>query len=156
MGLEPNINSTLNGTSFRYILRDTAYQVTLNQGAYALSGNGFSVCATNSFGLANTQTGLRYFHLNEDSCTLEIKKTSVKQQIDLTILYWDEEQLSFRLHIKGLVQITVNGLTPDSYYTATTGQTAKRLKTTAEGRLIVSSVNPQQVAMIIKKDTGDL
>lgn len=152
MGLEPNINSTLNGTSFRYILRDTAYQVTLNQGAYALSGNGFSVCATTGFGITNTQTGLSYFHLNKDSCTLEIQKTSGKKDIDLAIQLWDEEHLSFRLQCKGPVKITINGLARDSYYTVNNGQLAKRIKTTTEGRLMMSAGNIQPQKVIVKKD----
>ncbi|ACU59565.1 glucosidase family protein [Chitinophaga pinensis] len=152
MGLEPHLNNSLDGTSFRYILRDTAYQVTLNQGKYELSGNHFSVSSSTGFGVANSQTGLRYFHLNQDSCTLEVKKTAGKPNIDLTILLWDEQHLSFRLQCKGQVKMEINGLASDSYYTVNTGQLTKRLKTTNKGRMVIASGIPGQLKVTIKKD----
>ncbi|PUZ23013.1 hypothetical protein DCC81_21645 [Chitinophaga parva] len=155
MGLEPHLDSTLDGTSFRYMLRDTAYQVSLRLGTYRLSGDNFSVAATTGFGVANRKDGLHYYHLNKDSCTLNIKTTTGKQSIGLSVQRWDEAQLLFNLHSKGPLKMDIKGLVPDSFYTIHAGHLSKRVKATNEGSLSVSWTNPGQLDFTVKKDPAD-
>ncbi|WP_214071433.1 hypothetical protein [Mucilaginibacter sp. dw_454] len=136
MGLEPNMSPELNGTDFYYTLRDTAYRIRLSTGEYNLSTKGFAVSSKEDFGASQKGNHLSYYHLNKDSCILNIDATA--KSINLTVNKWSSDKLSFTIKNPGRVKGEIKGLTPNSYYEITAGNAIKKVKTTNLG--VLSSV----------------
>ncbi len=136
MGLEPNIDSSLNGAAFDYQLRGTRYHVLLDKDAYQLSAKNFSINSSESFGASQTGRTLRYYHLNNDSCTLTFTAAAAKP-INLRLTEWSANLLVFS--VGNTSNITIKGLQPNHYYHVSIDNATHKLATSADGSLAIKS-----------------
>ena len=109
MGLEPNLDKSLNGTRFNYLLRGNQYHILLNVDDYQISGERFSIHSNQAFGLRKTEHILEYFNQNKEEKILKIE-ASADIGINLDLQKWDADQVLASLTSKGSYTITIIGL----------------------------------------------
>jgi hypothetical protein len=129
IGLEPHMLSELNGTEFKYTLRDTVYNIRLSENSYQIATNSFSVKSNDNFGvnmsgntLGNT---LRFYPGNLNLNALSIASTSLLP-IHIEVSKWNETLHGWSVNSKGNYQFTLAGLKPNSKYSLLVNGTRKQ------------------------------
>ena len=148
MGLEPQLDSSLNGTDFYYTLRDTAYRVQLSKGLYKLSTKNFSVSSKEAFGVSKSGNTLSYYHLNGDSCILNISTHS--KSVTLTVKSWNNRQIQFTVKAPGQMKVELKGLQPGGNYLLSAGGKTQKLKASAPGTVSSTWVSPGNLNFVIR------
>ncbi len=115
MGLEPNMLSELNGTEFRYSLRDTVYNIELRENSYQITTNSFSVKSSDSFGANMSGNTLNYYPGNLNLKALAITLTSMLP-INVEVSKWNKTVHCWTVNSKGNFQFSLAGLQPNSSY----------------------------------------
>lgn len=150
MGLEPHLDSSLNGTDFYYNLRDTDYHIQLDQNLYRLSTKAFAVSSGDAFGVSKNGTTLSYYRHNRDSCILTITTSSLKP-INLSINHWDDNNIAFEVSTSAPTKIGIKGLQPGEVYTVSAGKQIKKVKSTEDGVLLVPGYSAGNSNFVIKR-----
>ncbi|MGY3055287.1 hypothetical protein ACVWYG_003502 [Pedobacter sp. UYEF25] len=115
MGIEPNLDKSLNGTQFNYLLRGKEYHFFLNVDGYQISGDRFSVHSNEAFGISKQGRVLKYFNQNEEKNILKIE-ASINIGINLDMLKWDADQIQATITSKGSYTVTITGLDASKHY----------------------------------------
>jgi hypothetical protein len=115
MGLEPNMLSELNGTEFKYTLRDTVYNIRLTENSYQIATKGFSVISNDSFGVNMSGNTLHFYPGNLNLDALSITSTSLLP-ITIEVSKWNETMHCWTVNSKGNYQFSLAGLKPNSTY----------------------------------------
>ncbi|MCD8539463.1 MAG: hypothetical protein LRY55_06610, partial [Leadbetterella sp.] len=89
IGVEPNLVPELNGTRFKYTLRDTVYEFTLNVDDYRLSTAGFTVRSSTAFGVGREGNSVIYYPENRETMKL-VQHTSGGKSPELHVTEWGE------------------------------------------------------------------
>jgi hypothetical protein len=148
MGLEPNMTSKLNGTTFNYTLRGTVYTVSLTENDYLLNTADFSVKSTEHFGVGKKANVLTYYHQNKEMMVMEIKGVT-HAKLDLKINLWDEKLISGKINSKALYSVAVKGLKPTSDYLLRINGKESLVKSQANGT-VTFNTKGQFIDFIIK------
>jgi hypothetical protein len=114
MGLEPNMLKELNGTEFRYTLRDEVYNVKLSENSYQLSTTDFFLDNTNSFGVNMSDNTLLYYPGNQNEEELSVTRKD-EQAIKIEMGEWSDKR-DWTIHSRGEYQFVLAGLKPHSTY----------------------------------------
>jgi hypothetical protein len=133
MGLEPNMLSELNGTEFKYTLRDQVYYVKLSENNYQLSADDFLIKSAKGFGVNIKNDTLLYYPYNRDLEELSVVRMNLLP-VDIEIREWSDARRSWILNSEGNYRFLVSGLKPDSSYTLTlNGGKKKKYTSDSEG-----------------------
>lgn len=132
MGLEPNMSESLNGTHFVYKLRNTDYQIRLSQQEYEMQTKNFSVKSKEGFGASFANNTLNYYYLNQDSVSLQVKRTSTRN-VQLNI----HTRLSWTVTSKDKYEFTIHGLQPTTSYLLSVNDVQQRISTTKDGTFTI-------------------
>jgi hypothetical protein len=115
MGLEPSMLNELNGTEFKYSLRDTVYNISLRENSYQITTKDFSAKSSNSFGVNMSGNTLHYYPGNLNLKALAITRTSLLP-INIEVSKWNETAHCWTVNSKGNYQFSLAGLQPNSTY----------------------------------------
>lgn len=115
MGLEPNMLNELNGTEFKYTLRDTVYNIRLSENNYQIATKSFSVKSSDSFGVNMSSNTLIYYPQNLDVETLSVIRPTL-QIINIEVTEWSKTARSWILQSNGNYEFLLAGLKPNSSY----------------------------------------
>jgi tetratricopeptide (TPR) repeat protein len=148
MGLEPNMTSKLNGTTFNYTLRGTVYTVSLTENDYLLNTTDFSVKSIEHFGVSKKANVLTYYHLNKEIMVMEIKAAN-RAKLELKINLWNEKLISGKINSKALYSVAVKGLKPTSDYLLWINGKESLVKSQANGT-VTFNTKGQFIDFIIK------
>ncbi len=138
MGLEPHMLRELNGTRFKYSLRDTVYQLTLNTGDYTMSTAHFSVKSSVGYGAAFSGKELLVYKDNAEVQLLKITSNSAKR-LDLVIQDWTDTLCSLTFAQHRVYNLTFSGLVPGSNYRFKSGTLTKTIRVNQQGKLMLST-----------------
>ena len=132
MGLEPNMLKELNGTEFKYTLRDEVYNIRLSENNYQISTKNFSMENTNSFGVNMKGNTLLYYPNNQNIEELSVKRTN-SLPIHIEIGEWSKNR-SWDINSEGNYELLLAGLSPYSTYDLIVDGTKKQTyKSDAKG-----------------------
>ena len=115
MGLEPNMLNELNGTEFKYSLRDTVYNIRLRENSYQITTKYFSIKSSDSFGVNMTGSTLNYYPDNLNLNALAITCTSLLP-IKIEVSNWTETSHCWTVNSDGNYKFLLAGLQPNSTY----------------------------------------
>jgi len=115
MGLEPNMLTELNGTEFKYTLRDMVYNIRLSENNYQIATKSFSVKSSDSFGVNMYGNTLIYYPQNMDIETLSVTRPAL-DPINMEVSEWGKTARSWILKSKGTYGFLLTGLKPNSSY----------------------------------------
>jgi hypothetical protein len=113
MGLEPAMVTELNGTEFRYTLRDTVYSIRLSENSYQITTNRFIVKSNCSFGVSMSGNTLLYYPDNLNIAALSVANTG-KSPVNIEVLDWNKTVHNWTLKTKGNYRFRLSELKPDS------------------------------------------
>jgi len=151
MGLEPNMNSSLDGTEFSYNLRDVSYLVKLNSSQYQISAKGFQVVSNEYFGVNKSGNKLIYYPKNKEERTLEVSSSS-KAKLSLIIDAANEHTFQFKVASKGSHQVLLSGLKAEAVYQIVIGNKTQTMQTNKNGTLVLKSVKAQSYRVLNYRD----
>lgn len=140
MGLEPNLTAGLNGTHFTYILRNTPYDIQLNQQNYQMQTRAFTVKSNSAFGADGEAGRLVFYTANKDDQTVTISgktKRSITMAVDAT----NKDEPVFTINTPNNYTIRFNGLQAQTKYELSVNGKRKVLSSTGEGVLVFDTVN---------------
>lgn len=115
MGLEPNMMKELNGTAFRYSLRDTVYNISLNENNYQIATKSFTVKSSHSFGVNMQGNTLLYYPNNLNIAALTITRSNLLP-VNAEVREWSKTLHSWTLNTEGTYKFRLAGLKPHSPY----------------------------------------
>ncbi len=115
MGLEPNMQPELNGTSFDYTLRGTKYRILLNESDYRLQSDNFLVKSNQHFGVNMANDSLLFYPDNKDQVSLIVSRAN-DQMINIEVNDWNGKEPGWALVSKGKYGFTAKGLLPNCTY----------------------------------------
>ena len=115
MGLEPNMLNELNGTEFKYTLRNTDYIIKLTENSYQISANGFSVKSSDSFGINMTGNTLLYYPYNQNIAALSVTSNTTSP-INIEVSEWNSAIHRWTLNSEGSYKFLLAGLKHNSSY----------------------------------------
>jgi hypothetical protein len=124
MGLEPHMLKELNGTEFKYTLRDEVYNIKLSENSYQLSTADFTLDNTLAFGVNMMDSTLHYYPGNQQSEELSVTRKD-EQVIKIEIGEWSDKR-NWILHSRGEYHFVLAGLKPHSAYTLTVNGNEKQ------------------------------
>lgn len=149
MGIEPNLSPVLNGTAFTYTLRGIKYNLKLSTNNYSMSTTGFSIKSNSAFGADKTGNSLTFYPGNREEMLLKIKSASA-QSINLTIDNWTENQFNWTIASADNYEFKLNGLQPSANYQYTINGISQKVKTNAEGSLIIKKMCRPGAKFVVK------
>ncbi len=135
MGLEPNMLQELNGTEFKYTLRDEVYNIKLSENKYQVSTKNFTLDNTQSFGVNMNGNSLLFYPNNEELAALTVTRGNTLP-IKIKIGEWSYKQ-NWMLNSRGEYKFLLAGLKPNSTYNLTVNGNKKQ-SYTANGKGIIS------------------
>ncbi len=115
MGLEPNMLNELNGTEFKYSLRDTVYNISLSENSYQIATRYFSAKSSYSFGINMSGNTLHYYPGNLGLDALTVTRASLLP-INIEVSKWNENMYCWTVNSRGDYQFLLSGLKPNSTY----------------------------------------
>lgn len=115
MGLEPNMLKELNGTEFKYSLRNTVYNIILSKNSYQLSTNKFSVESSFNFGANMSDNTLSYYPNNLNLSELTVTRSSLNP-INIEVSEWSKTKRNWKLKLEGNYKFLLAGLNPNTFY----------------------------------------
>ena len=148
MGLEPSMLEELNGTAFKYNLRDTVYDIKLSQGAYAIGTKDFSVKSPSAFGVSHKKNELSIFRNNSDKQVVRIGNIS-GARIVVELTNWDDNNCVLTLGGKGKHKIVFAGVRAGNYEIKY-NRTTRQIKASEDGELLLNGIEPLQPLSISK------
>ncbi len=151
MGLEPNLSPELNGTMFKYILRDTTYQLKLSIADYSIATNRFHVTGNQSFGVSTTGQQFFVYRQNREVQILQINAAS-NRPLKLSFKEQKDEELTWKVLSNDDYHITLKGLQPNVNYRVTIGLKNKLLKVDGKGNLTFNQSCRTPTLFKLKKD----
>lgn len=134
IGLVPQLTPELNGTHFKYTLRDTVYQIKLSVGEYQLSSKDFLVKSAFPFGVGKSGLHLYYYPNNLDNVVL--RQYNTKQEFnDLQVSQWEDGRYQWISNGKYIQKFVLQGLTPGDRYEFLINQNRVELTVSDQGNL---------------------
>jgi len=134
IGLVPQLTPELNGTHFKYTLRDTVYQIKLSVGEYQLSSKDFLVKSAFPFGVGKSGLHLYYYPNNLDNVVL--RQYNIKQEFnDLQVSQWEDGRYQWISNGKYIRKFVLQGLTPGDRYEFLINQNRVELTVSDQGNL---------------------
>ena len=115
MGLEPNMLKELNGTEFKYSLRDTVYNIKLKENSYQISTKSFSVKSSDSFGVNMHGNTLLFYPNNLNLLALTVTQSSLLP-VNIEVNKWNKTTRSWTQNSSGNYKFVLAGLKPNSSY----------------------------------------
>jgi hypothetical protein len=149
MGLEPNMVKELDGTEFKYNLRDTIYQLKLSTSSYTMSSDGFSVSSNSAFGASLKGKELVLYHDNQERQVMRINSASGKA-IHLEIKGWKDGFCELMLKRNDKYDIVLSGNEPGNYE-VTNGNSSRQLKADSKGNLVLKNLDDGGTLVIKRK-----
>lgn len=129
MGLEPNMSRILNGTDFKYSLRNVDYHIRLNVNDYEMQTERFTVKCRYSFGANYQNSGLIIYPNNEEKTILKIYGKS-SLPFNVTLNHCSTKKLSWEINTTNDYRFIIDGLNPALIY-----------KLCCQGKLIPIKIN---------------
>lgn len=119
--LDPHLPAELSGTKFPYRLRGKEYQIALDQDAYAISCDGWTLRQRTSFAVNSISMGLEYFSATRSKPELQVR-LSKQAPLELDLSSWSASPSGARSWTETCrtpgtgVEHIVFGLAPRSEY----------------------------------------
>jgi hypothetical protein len=113
MGLEPNMLKELNGTEFKYSLRDTVYNISLRENSYQIATKSFLIKSSDSFGINMQENTLLYYPNNLILAALTVIRSSILP-INIEVSEWSKTTHSWTLKSEGNYKFLLAGLRKNS------------------------------------------
>jgi len=151
MGLEPNMMGELDGTVFKYNLRDTLYELRLSTGNYKMSTDKFSVSSKEAFGASLKGSQLVVYRNNQDKQLLKINGLKGVVVL-LEISDWTGQTFTGKLNSAGKYTLIFTGLDPGAAYDIANGGIKLQLKADLNGGLLIKNLNGADSIALKKKD----
>jgi hypothetical protein len=139
MGLEPNMAKELDGTAFKYNLRDTIYELKLSAGNYNMSTGKFSVSSKLSFGASQKGKELVLYRDNQEKQTMHVTNAA-GQIIRVELQEWTDESCKLMFIGTGKYSMTLSGLESGSDYSIGNDKTDLQMKADSKGSLSVKNL----------------
>ncbi len=114
MGLEPNMLQELNGTEFKYTLRESVYNIKLSENKYQVSTKDFTLDNTQGFGVNMKDNTLFFYPKNKEASDLMVTRGN-SLPIKIEIGEWGNKR-NWRVGSKGDYTFAMAGLTPETTY----------------------------------------
>jgi len=137
LGIVPHMTAELNGTSFNYTLRDTAYQIALSVDDYKVRTKDFAIRSKRAFGVGRSKDGVIYYPDNKEEVRLEVYAKR-NEFVNLEIEHWDSDLFQWRAIDKAPHQYTIHGLKAGTRYQLTTTGGRQELLVDKDGSLTIS------------------
>jgi hypothetical protein len=151
MGIEPNLSEILNGTEFRYTLRDTVYRLKLSVNEYEMSTDDFSIKSNCAFGASMHGSQLVFYPFNKEDMTLTLSPKS-KKPVHITIDQWTDNDFSWTVSSGSPYQWVMEGLDPHATYElSANGQPSTVLSINKDGKAIYSYSSDARFRLLRKK-----
>jgi len=142
MGVEPHMLDELNGTAFKYNLRDTVYDLKLSKGAYTISTEHFTVSSNSAFGVSKKGKELFIYRDNAENQRLCISNHS-GQPINVDLTKWDDIGCEFLLNNIGTHRVILTGAKHENY-NVVVGTKKQYERANAHGELILNGIKGNQ------------
>lgn len=135
--LDPHITSELAGTELNYRFRGQLLRIGLDQKAFTVSNDKFSVTAPRDFGFFSEGSRLQYFNGSADKASLVIDALHMGA-VGISVRQWDQDLIAFTVNIKrpsgADIRYAIHGLKPGSNYDLIQGgRQLKRLDADSKG-----------------------
>lgn len=151
MGLEPNMLKELDGTVFKYNLRDTVYELKLSSGNYNMSTGKFSVSSKSSFGASQKGKELVLYRDNQEKQTMSVTNLA-GQTIRLELKEWTDKSCKLTFIGIGKYSMTLSGLEAGSGYRIGNGKTNLDMQADSMGNLSVKNLKGGGTLSIRRKE----
>ena len=135
MGLEPNMLKELNGTEFKYSLRDKVYNIRLSENSYQIATKSFLVKSSDRFGVNMNGNMLLYYPDNLNIAALSITRLTLLP-INIEVSEWNKTTHSWKLNSKGNYKFILAGLKSNSAYNLIVNGVRKQSFTANEAGII--------------------
>ena len=132
MGLEPNMLQELNGTEFKYTLRDEVYNIKLSENKYQVFTKNFTLDNTQGFGVNMNDNTLLFYPNNQNVAGLTVTREN-SHPIKIKIEEWSNKR-NWTLSSRGDYKFILAGLKPNSTYNLiVNGDKKQNYKVNAKG-----------------------
>jgi hypothetical protein len=155
MGIEPNLSEILNGTEFRYTLRDTVYRLKLSVNDYEMSTDDFSIRSKYAFGASMHGSQLVFYPFNKEEMTMTVSAKS-KQPVRIIIDEWNEHDYSWTVTSGSSYQWTMEGLNPDAKYELSANGQPIAISISKNGKANCSYSGDAQFHLYMKNEVLDI
>lgn len=152
MGLEPNMDASLNGTMFSYNLRGVDYRLELSVNDYLMKSNGFSIRSKQPFGAKMNEQTLLFYPYNRDEEQVSITETK-GQPIDLKIEQWQPEALSWKMLSSGQYRFRLSGLQNGARYQLWVNGKIDNIIPVKDGLLSIRYDSESTTTFVLKKES---
>jgi len=135
MGLEPNMLKELNGTEFKYTLRNTDYNIRLSENSYQITTKNMLVKSSDSFGVNMDGNTLLYYPDNLNIAALSVTRLALLPT-NIEVSEWSNIKHSWKLNAKGNYKFKLAGLKSNSTYNLIVNGEKKQSYRTNESGMI--------------------
>ena len=135
IGLEPNMPTQLNGTSFNYLLRGQNYKITLTKELFSLSGKDFSLSSNEAFGVGRVGAMLNYYRRNGEKKFFSLtSKTPSAFEVNLN---WQGNNLKTQIKSEGSASVLFQNFSPGQTYQFAIDGKPTKMTADSQGRILI-------------------
>lgn len=133
--INPNLTDELNGTSFRYPLRNQEYSVVLSTSLIEVKTASCSVKSNRAFGVSGSRGLLSFYPGDQDATSLSIRQLG-KKPVELEIKQLDEGEMMLFANQSDLYELTIHGK-KGALYSVGEGKALKNMKADGNGNVVM-------------------
>jgi hypothetical protein len=130
--IAPNLEASQNGTSLRYLLRDSAYVIDLSENRYKVSTSAYSVTSTNSFGISGEQGRVCFTPLLQEKQAIVIRWNNSKP-VSFSIEQVSNNSYNIKVDQTGEYRFLVTGLSEEMQLEIKGGNRTAKLTSVKDG-----------------------